>query len=174
MLKGGKPGLQAVKGSAGSSSLPFPDHSHRCSQPPAPSGQLKSKLNLFTAASMLQQGGAKAATRPPEPFSGLANGSVPGLAAPGTAEGQQANTEASSDRDQGALQLQLRQPGTGQSQIYSVSEEVGEWDRDEARSVDGDRGAAMETAEPSSERRNDERKDSQKDEEQTEGKEGAK
>ena len=171
MLKGGKPGLQAVKGSAGSSSLPFPDHSHRCSQPPAPSGQLKSKLNLFTAASMLQQGGAKAATRPPEPFSGLANGSVPGLAA----EGQQANTDASSDRDQGALQLQLRQPGTGQSQIYSVSEEVGEWDRDEARSVDGDRGAAMETAEPSSERRmNDERKDSQKDEEQTEGKEGAK
>ncbi|XP_076129796.1 short transient receptor potential channel 4-like [Alosa pseudoharengus] len=189
MLKGVKPGMQAVKGGAGSSSLPFPEQPRRCSVVAASSGQLKSKLNLLTATSVLQlQGGARAAPRPPETLGSLANGSVPRLAAASSAatveeeeEEPRGNAAGASDRNPGVV-LQLRHRGTGQSRIYSVSEEVSEWHDDgepssSSRSRDSDEdgvAGAVETARPSSVKKKDERKDLQEEGEPEEDKEGAK
>lgn len=175
MLKGTKPGT-------GPSSLPFPDRPHRCSSA-ASSGQLKSKLNLLTATSVLQQqGGARAAPRPPEALSSLANGSVPRLSTAEEEEEEEEEPRANVNMKVAADcspsgQLQLRHRGMGQSRIYSVSEEVSERrDGDESsknRDASGDREGdggrdAMETARPSSGKKKDERKDSQKDGEQKE------
>ncbi|XP_062391835.1 short transient receptor potential channel 4a [Sardina pilchardus] len=205
MLKGVKPGMQAVKGGAGSSSLPFPEQPRRGSAAAVSTGQLKSKLNLLTAASALQQqGGARPAPRPTETLGRLANGSVPRLAALSSAATveeeeeepepeQQSRGNSASDRGPG-VNLQLRHRSTGQSRIYSVSEEVDERrdsgaepssslsppptsssSRNRDSDEDGDAGAVVETARPSSSgRKKDERKDSQTEGEPKEDEDGAK
>ncbi|KAL2094258.1 hypothetical protein ACEWY4_008977 [Coilia grayii] len=178
MVKAGKGGLQGIKGSTGSSGLPFSDHPYRCPQPAA--GQQKSQLNLFTVTSMLQQqqgAAAKALSPPAEALSGLANGSVPRQAVeeeqePQRQQQQQLANLKSPDRDAGTGQLRHR--GVGQARMSAVSEEADEdLDGGEPEGGDGDTGATRSTS-PSSETTKGERKDSPMCREQKEGKEGAK
>uniref|UniRef100_A0AAY4EJ93 Transient receptor ion channel domain-containing protein n=1 Tax=Denticeps clupeoides TaxID=299321 RepID=A0AAY4EJ93_9TELE len=112
MMKGVKPGFQGGKGSAGSSSLAYPDRPLRCAQP-SPTGQLKSKLMQLSITA------CKGTRRAAEAFNGLANGSVPQAVVD-----QHVRSKDSSDLN--ALQLHHRS-----SKIYSVSEEVVERDGQE-------------------------------------------
>lgn len=169
MLKTGKAALPGVKGSAAGTALSFPGHP-------------KSKLNLFTATSMLQQqqqhqqlqgAPCKLSPQPGDALSSLANGSVPRQALVKEEKQQQTTTTTSLKADPGGGG-QLRHRGGGQPRMSAVSEEADtdlDGDRDGDR--DADRGTES-TAKTPSEIKKDERKDSPTRREHKEGREGAK
>ncbi|XP_071760055.2 short transient receptor potential channel 4-like [Centroberyx gerrardi] len=136
MVKTGKPPLQGAKagGSSVESSLAYPNSSLKVSPSP-PSGQVKSKLNLFKiTASILKHGGATASPRPPEASNGLPNGLVP-LASdesPGDKSSQRRNFPKEIT-DFGLFQKRHRSgagaaPAAGgiSRSMYALSEETGE------------------------------------------------
>ncbi|KAJ8338929.1 hypothetical protein SKAU_G00357150 [Synaphobranchus kaupii] len=152
MMRGTKPCLQGGKsGTGATSSLAYPDRPLKYSPAATAEQPTKGKLNLFSVTTLLQQ--SSASSKLAEAFNGLANGSaallpVPSQALPSRDKLQLQRKDFPKDiSDFGLFQKRRKgnAAGPNPNKIYSVSEEVGEVETEEA----GQDGGGEEPAGPS-------------------------
>ncbi|XP_034745760.1 short transient receptor potential channel 4a [Etheostoma cragini] len=148
MVKTGKPALQAAKASGSSveSSLAYPNASLKVSSSPQTS-QVKSKINRFKIiASILKQGSSTASPRPPEASNGLPYGLLVSDESFVKTSSQRRNS-SKDITDFGLFQKRHwsgNEATSGAGEMYSLSEEAGEYGGSDREQQDKDHRATGE------------------------------